>query len=137
MFTWELARHAVAEELVLYPAMEQYLEGGRGRELAEKDRREHQTVLALILHTYVVSGLIKADQEPATHLPKPQTIRPALPPNPSVSAFGLQIPRPRGRNHRRPGPRQQTLAGGICGFEQGARPDQDVRAVEESSRGAK
>ncbi|BCR84747.1 HHE domain protein [Aspergillus chevalieri] len=51
MFTWELARHAVAEELVLYPAMEQYLEGGRGRELAEKDRREHQTIKNQ-LHTF-------------------------------------------------------------------------------------
>lgn len=51
MFTWELARHSVAEELVLYPAMERYLEGERGREMAEKDREEHQTVLALVLHT--------------------------------------------------------------------------------------
>ena len=41
-FTWELARHAVAEELVLYPAMEKYLD--RGTEMADKDRAEHQTV---------------------------------------------------------------------------------------------
>lgn len=47
MFTWELARHAVAEDLVVYPAMERYLEGGRGREVAEKDRQEHQGVYAL------------------------------------------------------------------------------------------
>lgn len=41
-FTWELARHAVAEELVLYPAMEKYLD--RGTEMADKDRAEHQSV---------------------------------------------------------------------------------------------
>lgn len=44
MFTWELARHTVAEELVVYPAMERYLGGGWGREVAEKDRQEHQKV---------------------------------------------------------------------------------------------
>lgn len=47
MFTWELARHAVAEELVVYPAMERYLGGGWGREVAEKDRQEHQSVRSL------------------------------------------------------------------------------------------
>ena len=47
MFTWELARHAVAEELVVYPAMERYLGAGWGREVAERDRGEHQGVYAL------------------------------------------------------------------------------------------
>jgi Hemerythrin HHE cation binding domain len=37
--TWELARHAVGEELVLYPAMEKYL--ANGKELADHDRQEH------------------------------------------------------------------------------------------------
>ncbi|EAW09870.1 HHE domain protein [Aspergillus clavatus NRRL 1] len=41
-FVWELARHAVAEELVVYPAMEKYLDGGK--EMADRDRAEHQTV---------------------------------------------------------------------------------------------
>jgi hypothetical protein len=41
-FTWELARHAVGEELVVYPALEKHLR--EGEELAEKDRREHQGV---------------------------------------------------------------------------------------------
>lgn len=41
-FTWELARHAVGEELVLYPALEKHLPDGH--ELAEKDRNESQTV---------------------------------------------------------------------------------------------
>src|SRR5436190_6203327 len=42
-FVWELARHSVAEELVVYPAMEKYIKPG-GHEMAEKDRREHQVV---------------------------------------------------------------------------------------------
>ena len=41
-FTWELARHSVGEELVVYPAFEKYLRNGAT--LADKDRREHQTV---------------------------------------------------------------------------------------------
>lgn len=42
-FVWELARHSVAEELVVYPAMENYL-GERGKEMAEEDRKEHHKV---------------------------------------------------------------------------------------------
>jgi hemerythrin superfamily protein len=42
-FTWELARHSIAEELVVYPALEKYL-GEKGKKLADKDREEHQIV---------------------------------------------------------------------------------------------
>jgi hypothetical protein len=42
-FVWELARHSIAEELVVYPAFEKNL-GDKGHEMAEKDRAEHQTV---------------------------------------------------------------------------------------------
>lgn len=45
-FTWELARHAVGEELVVYPALEKYLKDGE--ELAERDRQEHQSVSSCI-----------------------------------------------------------------------------------------
>lgn len=38
-FTWELARHAVSEELIVYPAFEKYLEDGAA--MAEKDRVQH------------------------------------------------------------------------------------------------
>ena len=41
-FTWELARHSVGEEIVVYPAMEKYVENGKV--LADRDRKEHQTV---------------------------------------------------------------------------------------------
>lgn len=42
-FTWELARHSVGEELVVYPAMEKYM-GPSGKEMAESDRQEHHHV---------------------------------------------------------------------------------------------
>lgn len=42
-FVWELARHSVGEELVVYPAMEKYL-GEKGKEMAESDRKEHAEV---------------------------------------------------------------------------------------------
>lgn len=41
-FTWELARHSIGEELVLYPAMEEHLTDGKA--MADKDRAEHKTV---------------------------------------------------------------------------------------------
>lgn len=42
-FTWELARHSVAEELIVYPAMEKYM-GDAGKDHAEKDRKQHHQV---------------------------------------------------------------------------------------------
>jgi len=42
-FTWELARHSIAEELVVYPAFAKHL-GTKGQEMADKDRAEHQSV---------------------------------------------------------------------------------------------
>ncbi|EIW55779.1 uncharacterized protein TRAVEDRAFT_50259 [Trametes versicolor FP-101664 SS1] len=41
--TWEIARHAVGEEIVVYPLMEQHL-GEKGKKLADHDREEHQSV---------------------------------------------------------------------------------------------
>lgn len=42
-FIWELARHSVGEELVVYPALEKHL-GVEGKEMAESDRKEHHSV---------------------------------------------------------------------------------------------
>jgi len=42
-FTWELARHSIAEELIVYPAFEKYL-GKEGHERAESDRKQHHEV---------------------------------------------------------------------------------------------
>ena len=39
--TWEVARHAVGEEIVVYPLMEKHL-GAEGRKLADHDRADHQ-----------------------------------------------------------------------------------------------
>lgn len=41
-FTWELARHSIGEELLIYPAFERNL--ADGKQLADKDRAEHQKV---------------------------------------------------------------------------------------------
>jgi len=46
-FTWELARHSVGEELVVYPAFEEYM-GPEGKEMADSDRREHHKVKQLL-----------------------------------------------------------------------------------------
>ena len=42
-FSWLLAKHAIGEEIVLYPAYEKYL-GEAGRKSADKNREEHQQV---------------------------------------------------------------------------------------------
>lgn len=41
-FVWELARHSVGEEIVVYPVMEKNLPDGK--KTAAKDRQEHLTV---------------------------------------------------------------------------------------------
>lgn len=41
-FVWELARHSIGEELVVYPAFEKHLSDGK--KLADRDRQEHQVV---------------------------------------------------------------------------------------------
>jgi len=46
-FTWELARHSVGEELIVYPAFERYL-GSKGHDMAEDDRKEHHKVKELL-----------------------------------------------------------------------------------------
>jgi len=46
-FTWELARHSVAEELLVYPAFEQYM-GAEGVARADADRKQHHKVKELL-----------------------------------------------------------------------------------------
>lgn len=41
-FIWELARHSIAEEIVVYPALEREIQDGQG--VADKDRAQHQGV---------------------------------------------------------------------------------------------
>ncbi|KAJ4417903.1 hypothetical protein N0V85_001643 [Neurospora sp. IMI 360204] len=45
-FIWELARHSIAEEIVVYPAFEKFVPNGL--QMAEKDRAEHQRVKNLL-----------------------------------------------------------------------------------------
>ena len=42
-FTWTLARHAISEELTMYPAMEKHM-GQEGIDLTNVDRDQHQAV---------------------------------------------------------------------------------------------
>lgn len=46
-FTWELARHSVAEELIVYPAFGKNM-GEKGEQMAESDRKEHHRVKELL-----------------------------------------------------------------------------------------
>lgn len=41
-FTWELARHSIAEELIVYPQFEKLLPSGK--EMADHDRQKHLKV---------------------------------------------------------------------------------------------
>ncbi|KAL6872230.1 hypothetical protein HDV57DRAFT_520362 [Trichoderma longibrachiatum] len=41
-FVWELARHSISEELVVYPVLEKSIINGQ--QIAQKDREEHQKV---------------------------------------------------------------------------------------------
>jgi len=47
--TWEVARHAVGEEIVVYPLMEKHM-GEKGLKLTDHDRSEHQHVKELLSH---------------------------------------------------------------------------------------
>jgi hypothetical protein len=53
-FTWELARHSIGEELIVYPVMEKNLTNGK--EMADKDRAEHQSVSGFICPLVIMAG---------------------------------------------------------------------------------
>jgi len=57
-FTWELARHSIGEELILYPAFEKHLPDGK--QMADKDRKEH---LSVKKHLYKFQDLDPAHEE--------------------------------------------------------------------------
>lgn len=47
--TWALARHAISEELTMYPAMEEKM-GQEGVDLTNVDREQHQAVKNSRIH---------------------------------------------------------------------------------------
>jgi hemerythrin-like domain-containing protein len=57
-FTWELARHSVAEELLVYPALEKYL-GDKGKEHADHDRAEHHKVCLTVPFAEIVTDRLQ------------------------------------------------------------------------------
>ncbi|KAI1483826.1 HHE domain protein [Daldinia eschscholtzii] len=58
LFVWELARHSVAEEMIIYPAIEKHVEGGRN--IANKDRDQHQSIKE---HLYRLQNLKAEDPD--------------------------------------------------------------------------
>ncbi len=51
--TWEVARHAIGEEIVVYPLMEKHL-GDKGRQLSDHDREDH---MVCTLHPRVLCSV--------------------------------------------------------------------------------
>ena len=52
--TWEVARHAVGEEIVVYPLMEKHL-GEKGKQLADEDRDQHQVRTPLLIQLHLLN----------------------------------------------------------------------------------
>ncbi|KAI1466583.1 hemerythrin HHE cation binding domain-containing protein [Daldinia caldariorum] len=57
-FVWELSRHTIAEELVVYPSIETGV--NNGKEMAEKDRAEHQATKEAL---YKFQNMTPADKD--------------------------------------------------------------------------
>ena len=62
-FIWALARHSVAEELLVYPAMQKYL-GEAGAAHADRDRAQHHEVKELLAEFQALTA------ESSTYVPK-------------------------------------------------------------------
>ncbi|KAJ9605074.1 hypothetical protein H2200_010464 [Cladophialophora chaetospira] len=58
-FTWELARHAVGEEIVVYPAMEEHM-GEEGKKLTQGDRESHDNIKK---HLHKFQGLSPSSKD--------------------------------------------------------------------------
>lgn len=59
-FVWELARHSIGEEIVVYPALEKHLSDGK--KLADRDRQEHQVVRLHVSGEFAQMMLINDDR---------------------------------------------------------------------------
>ncbi|TVY32221.1 putative hemerythrin-like protein [Lachnellula subtilissima] len=59
MLVWNLARHAISEELTVYPAMEKWL-GEEGKALTKTDFEQHQAVKEDL---YILQSLSPSDQK--------------------------------------------------------------------------
>lgn len=131
-FVWELARHSLAEELVVYPAMEKHVKGGK--EMADKDRAEHQVVRVNLIVNLTLSLnpclTLRTGQEQAQRIPTNVRLRQQLHPQDQVP-----VGRPRAAHQgrgvtrltlARQRPRHRGLAehGRVLREDQEVRPDQ-------------
>lgn len=103
IFTWELARHSIGEELVVYPALEKRVR--EGNILADKDRDEHQSVCVhpfiYIPMIFLTPGLIRIyrkGKRTTQGVPEPELYRLRFLPYPPSPNGRPQATHPRGRN---------------------------------------
>jgi hypothetical protein len=66
---WELARHSIGEELVVYPAFEKYM-GLKGQEMADSDRQEHHKVGPRMNHGSRKTYNFELDQGTSQRIPE-------------------------------------------------------------------
>lgn len=98
-FTWELARHSVAEELVLFPAMEKLRSDGK--EKLDDDRREHSAVSVQTFNREGGANYAIA-QRTALRFPRPKLVRSTLHPY-NYDDDGRSGPSYARRRDKRPG----------------------------------
>jgi hypothetical protein len=99
-FVWELARHSIGEELIVYPAMEKYM-GDRGKKLADDDRQEHHEVHKSPPQPEI--PLTSAGQGTSEGLPEPQLLGPRLRPQAEENLELARVAHRRGRKERSAG----------------------------------
>jgi hypothetical protein len=76
LFTWELARHSIGEELVVYPVFEKLLSGGV--DMANKDRKEHLKVSRTVSLTNNDANVMHSGQRAIEGLPEHDTFQYAV-----------------------------------------------------------
>jgi hemerythrin superfamily protein len=73
-FTWELARHSLGEELVVYPVFEKALPDGRA--MADNDRKQHNSVSSHLPSEALVVSLTELGQRTTQEISKHESLRP-------------------------------------------------------------
>jgi hemerythrin-like domain-containing protein len=82
-FTWELARHSVGEEIVVYPVLEKQVSGGQ--QLADRDRAEHakassqsRCVPRRFIGVQRCAHTMRSGKGASQEVPEYETLRPRL-----------------------------------------------------------
>lgn len=75
--TWNVARHAISEELTWYPAMEKHM-GELGKKLADEDKEQHMSVRLKLFPSPSESAEILPGQNNPIRTPRHPTNIPTL-----------------------------------------------------------